>query len=126
MLMPGSQKCATTLWWRQAAGMRKRLALRSPLSSHKDRVTLRGLKITLAGKGCPQLAYRGGSRVKDNTELVGSEFQTTKIHLPLFKRLAGEISLYYKLVTDSPTHEHHQRGIGARSILGIKARREFS
>lgn len=124
--MPGSQKCATTLWWRQTAGVHKRLALRSPLSSHKDRVTLEGLKITLAGKGCPQLAYGGGSRVKDNTELMGSEFQTTKINLSLFKRLAGEISRYYKLVIDSPTHEHHQRGIGARSTLGIKVRREFS
>lgn len=126
MLMPGSQKCATTLWWRQAAGVRRRLALRSPLSSHKDRVTLRGLKITWAGKGCPQLAYRRGSRLKDNAELVGSEFQTAKMNLSLFKRLAGEISLYFKLVTDSPTHEHHQRGTGARSILGIKARKEFS
>jgi len=55
---------------------------------------------------------------------VGSEFQTTKINLS-FNRLAGEISLYYKLVTDSPTYEH-KRGIGARSVTGIKASREFS
>lgn len=40
-------------------------------------------------------------------------------------RLAGKISFYYKLVTDSPTYKHHQRAIGARSIPGIKARREF-
>lgn len=46
LLMPGSQKCATNLWWMQAAGVHKRLTLRSPLASHKGRVTLRGLKIT--------------------------------------------------------------------------------
>lgn len=57
---------------------------------------------------------------------MGSEFQTAKINFSLFKRLAGKISFYYKLVIDSPTHKQHQRGIGARSILGIKARREFS
>lgn len=40
VLMPGSQKCATTLWWRQAPDVHERFALRSPVSSHKDKVTL--------------------------------------------------------------------------------------
>lgn len=57
---------------------------------------------------------------------MGSELQTVGINFSLCKRLAGKISFNCKLVTDSPTHKHHQRAIGARSILGIKARREFS
>lgn len=56
---------------------------------------------------------------------MGSEFQTAKTNFSLFKRLAEKISFYCKLVTDSPTYKHHQRVTGARSILGIKARREF-
>lgn len=114
------------LWWREAAVVCKRLALRSALSPHKDRVAPAGPTIMKAGKGCPQFAYKGGSCAKNRTDLVGSEFQTAKINFSLFKRLAGKISFYYKLVTDSPAHQHHQRGAGARSILGIKARREFS
>lgn len=67
-----------------------------------------------------------GDLVPETTDLVGSGFQTAKINFSLFKRLAGKISFYCKLITDPPTHKHHQRGIGARSILGIKAKREFS
>lgn len=64
VLMPGSQKCATALW--QAAGVHKRFALGSPVSSHKGKVTLGGLKITQAGQGCPWLAYRGREMTSQN------------------------------------------------------------